>query len=89
MGAIVFIVILVLALATSVIAQLRGRNGLGWFILGLIGPIIALFAAVLMPKLEQGPTPDTHVKCPDCKELVLKDANVCKHCGCRLVPSTE
>lgn len=31
-------------------------------------------------------TPDTHVKCPDCKELVRKDARVCKHCGCKLVP---
>jgi hypothetical protein len=32
------------------------------------------------------PTPETHVRCPDCKELVRKDANVCKHCGCRLTP---
>jgi hypothetical protein len=32
------------------------------------------------------PTPNTHVKCPDCKELVLKEARVCKHCGCKLVP---
>jgi hypothetical protein len=31
-------------------------------------------------------TPDTHVKCPDCRELVLKDARKCKHCGCALVP---
>jgi hypothetical protein len=26
-------------------------------------------------------------RCPDCKELVLKAAVVCKHCGCRLKPS--
>lgn len=32
------------------------------------------------------PTPDTHVRCPDCRELVVKDARVCKSCGCRLVP---
>lgn len=31
-------------------------------------------------------SPDTHVKCPDCRELVLKDARKCKHCGCALVP---
>jgi hypothetical protein len=24
---------------------------------------------------------DTHVKCPDCRELVLKDARKCEHCG--------
>jgi hypothetical protein len=32
------------------------------------------------------PNPDTHVKCPDCRELVLAEANKCKHCGCPLVP---
>ena len=32
------------------------------------------------------PTPETHVKCPDCRELVLREARVCKHCGCKLVP---
>ena len=37
----------------------------------------------------EGPTPETHVRCPDCRELVRKDANVCKHCGCKLVPATD
>lgn len=32
------------------------------------------------------PTPETHVKCPDCAELVRREARVCKHCGCRLIP---
>jgi TM2 domain-containing membrane protein YozV len=32
------------------------------------------------------PSPDTHVKCPDCRELVLSDARVCKHCRCKLIP---
>ena len=31
-------------------------------------------------------SPETHVKCPDCRELVLIDAKVCKHCGCKLIP---
>jgi rRNA maturation protein Nop10 len=29
---------------------------------------------------------DTHIKCPDCRELVLRDARKCKHCGVALVP---
>lgn len=33
-----------------------------------------------------GPTPETHVRCPDCRELILKDARKCKHCGTSLVP---
>jgi hypothetical protein len=32
------------------------------------------------------PHPDTHVKCPDCKGLVRKEASKCRHCGCRLTP---
>ena len=88
MGAEVVILLVIMAVVTSVIAQHKGRSGFGWFMLGLIGPVIALFAVVLMPKVEQGPTPDTHVKCPDCKELVFKEAKVCKHCGCKLAPST-
>lgn len=31
-------------------------------------------------------TPETHVRCPHCKELVLKEARVCKHCACKLIP---
>lgn len=34
-------------------------------------------------------SPDTHVKCPDCRELVLKEARKCKHCGTGLVPQME
>jgi hypothetical protein len=34
-----------------------------------------------------GETPSSHVRCPDCKELVLKEARVCKHCMCRLAQS--
>lgn len=32
------------------------------------------------------PSAQTHVRCPDCREFVLKDARKCKHCGTTLVP---
>jgi hypothetical protein len=32
------------------------------------------------------PTPATHVRCPECRELVIHDARKCKHCGCALIP---
>lgn len=35
------------------------------------------------------PTPETHVRCPDCRELVHMEARKCKHCGCKLVPASE
>lgn len=32
------------------------------------------------------PSPATHVRCPDCRELVRMDATRCRHCGVALVP---
>ena len=32
------------------------------------------------------PSPETHVRCPECRELVIHDARKCKHCGCALIP---
>ncbi len=31
-------------------------------------------------------TPETHVRCPECRELVRKDAKRCKHCHTILAP---
>lgn len=67
----------------------RGRSGFGWFLLALlISPLLAFILLVLLParSTEARPSPRTHVKCPDCRELILRDARVCKHCGCKLVP---
>ena len=38
-------------------------------------------------RYESSPNPDTHVKCPDCKELVVKNATACPHCQCKLIAS--
>lgn len=86
-----FVVIgLVVCVMVGVAANARGRSGLGWFALSLlVTPLIAGLLLLLMPVLRPGtntPTPLTHVKCPDCRELVLKDASRCKHCGITLIP---
>jgi hypothetical protein len=53
----------------------------------IISPLIAGIVLLLAGRAgEEPPSPSTHVKCPDCRELVLNEARVCKHCGCRLVP---
>ena len=52
-------------------------------------PAIALLVVAVMPAIKAetaAPTPETHVRCPDCKELVRKDARVCEHCQCKLPP---
>lgn len=85
----------IFAVILGVAASSRGRSGLGWWFLAMIiSPLLALILLALLPSLasqiaepgQRAPTPDTHVKCPDCAELVLREAKVCKHCGCKLVP---
>lgn len=82
---------LLLSLAVGIWASNKGRSGFGWFLLAIIiSPLLAgIFLAVSTNRSVQAetrPTTATHVKCPDCAELILKEAKVCKHCGCRLVP---
>lgn len=80
---------IVFSAVVGVIADNKGRFGIGYFFLSLIlSPLIGLILAVALPAVSKndGPSPKTHVRCPDCRELVLKDARKCKHCGCALVP---
>lgn len=88
---------LVFAVVVGICASSRGRSGFGWFLLSVaISPILALILVLVMPKLGAaeaardagGEVVDasTHVRCPDCRELVRRDARKCKHCGAALIP---
>ena len=48
----------------------------------IIGALIGLIVDIYKAQ----PNEESHVKCPDCRELILKDARKCKHCGCNLIP---
>ncbi|MCR4303182.1 MAG: hypothetical protein NUV63_02995 [Gallionella sp.] len=87
---------LAFTLLTAVAASSRGRSFFLWLLFGLIFGIFALILVLILPSQKRDlpsqkhdpsvPTPETHVRCPDCQELVLWDARKCKHCGCRLIP---
>jgi hypothetical protein len=84
------------SIVVAIGAAARGRSGIGWFVLSLlISPLLGLILLLLLPSLGaqpdggHTPMPSTHVRCPDCAELVLNEARKCKHCGCRLVPLSE
>jgi hypothetical protein len=74
---------------TAIAAGARGRSVLGWLLLGFVFGIFALILVLILPNRKQdalAPTPKTHLRCPDCQELVQWEARKCKHCGCRLMP---
>lgn len=86
-----FVFWILLSIIVGVAASSRGRSGFGWFLLSLfLTPVLMLILVLVLPRRglsADAPSPDTHIKCPDCAELIKKEARVCKHCGCRLAPS--
>lgn len=86
----IFLFWVIFAIVVAVIASSRGRFGFGWFLLSLvISPLLTFILVLCLPRVatERAPHQATHIKCPDCAELVLKEARVCKHCGRRLEPA--
>ena len=94
---------LIFAIIVSVIAKARGRTGFGWFLLSvLFSPLLMFLLVVCLPNLtlqnsvdalakqvaQEADVASDRVKCPECAELVLREARKCKHCGVALVPQT-
>ena len=59
---------------------------LGWTLLGWILALVWSATGDAKTVDQAAPSPATHVRCPECRELVLRDARKCKHCGCALIP---
>lgn len=80
-----------LSVAVAFWASKKGRGPGRWLLLALVlSPLLAgVFLAVaddVSPGAEERRYSHlTHVRCPDCRELVRKDARKCKHCGTALV----
>ncbi len=79
----VFIFWPVASAVVGAIASSRGRSGAGWFMLSmLLTPLLMgiLVLALGRPEADQR----QRLACPTCAELVLAEANRCKHCGADL-----
>jgi len=86
-----------LCFAVAAWAHSKGRFAFGWFIISLmLSPLIGGVIVAALPKVGKAALPrdeagqpitdQTHVRCPDCRELVRRDARKCKHCNTALVP---
>jgi hypothetical protein len=89
----IFVFWFLFSIAVAVLASNRGRSGFLWFIFSiLLSPLLGVIFVLVMENLkdiEDKPNPNTHVRCPDCRELVRNDARKCKHCGVSLIPLSE
>lgn len=84
----------------TIIASLRGHHNdvaifvlnllLGWTLLGWVIALVWSLTAKTKTATATGEpvaTPDTHVRCPECRELVRMDATKCRWCNCKLTPA--
>ncbi|MBS1188931.1 MAG: hypothetical protein H6R10_723 [Rhodocyclaceae bacterium] len=97
--------VLTLYFLPTVIAWSRDHDGMvkifllnlffGWTAIGWIG---ALFWSISSSSASFEPSPATpvqqedsgqRIRCPECAELILKMAKVCKHCGHKLDSPSE
>jgi hypothetical protein len=88
----IVIIWLGLSVVAGVIANNKGRSGLGFFFLSvLLSPLIGIIAALVAKQnvkavetmqINKGESK----KCPYCAEMIKWEAKVCRYCGKDVAP---
>jgi len=81
----VFFAISIWVIVDIVKSNFSGNNKIKWILLVTIFPIIGIILYYFVG-VKQKITPKTHYPCPKCRKFIPREANNCKHCGCKLAP---
>jgi hypothetical protein len=83
-----WILAILIGLIPATIAHKKGYNFFLWWVFGASFFIIALpWAIIMKPKQKINEQPEDGIKkCPQCAEVVKREARVCKFCGYEFYP---
>lgn len=84
---------LAFSLLAAWIADTKGRSGGGVFLVALIlSPLIGIIVALVLERKTEatsGPDQALQIRCPECREWILRGARKCKHCGSAVAPEAS
>ena len=87
-----FLIWALCAIFSAAIASSKHRSSGGWFVLGFLFGPFALISVGLMPTLRSGseartePNQNELRKCPQCAEMIKREAKKCRYCGSEVEP---
>jgi hypothetical protein len=87
----ILVVAIIIGIIPGMIAEKKGYNRWGWWLFGAVAFIVALPAALLLPKkpgaIDREARSEGKVPCPQCGEYIMPTAKICRYCHNKTAPT--